>query len=73
MSVRIQITYLTEGGRVQQRGTFHLRGRKPEEIAFEWLQEIKRKVTYKDLLSVIVDGKTDITDNVLELIKSSQN
>lgn len=70
MNARIQITYLTEGGRAQQSGTFPLRRRKQEEIAFEWLQLIKRKVTYKELISVIVDGKEDITEKVLEMEKA---
>ena len=70
MNVLIQVTYLTEGGKAQQKGTFPLRKRIPEEIAFEWLQQIKRKVTYKELKSVIVDGKEDITGKVLELEKA---
>lgn len=70
MNARIQITYLTEGGRAQQSGTFPLRRRKPEEVAFSWLQEIKRKVFYRELISVIVDGNEDITEKVLELEKA---
>lgn len=70
MNVRIQITYLTEGGRAQQSGTFPLKRKKPEEVAFEWLQQIKRKVNYKHLISVIVDGKEDITEEVLKLEKA---
>lgn len=69
MSVRIQITYLTEGGKAQQSGTFPLRGIKPRDVAFEWLLQIKRKVTYKELISVIVDGKEDITEEVNKLLK----
>lgn len=70
MNIRIQITYLTEGGRAQQSGTFQSRGKKPEVLAFEWLKQIKRKVNYKDLISVIVDNNVDITDKVIELEKA---
>lgn len=70
MNARIQITYLTESGRAQQSGTFPLRGRKVEKVAFSWLQEIKRKVFYRELISVIVDGKEDITEKVLEMEKA---
>jgi hypothetical protein len=70
MNARIQITYLTEGGRAQQSGTFPLRRKTPERVAYEWLQEIKRKVFYRELISVIVDGKEDITEKVLEIEKA---
>lgn len=71
MNVKIQITYMTDGGRTQQSGTFPLRRKKPEELAFEWLQQIKRKMyTYQTLISVIVDGKEDITKKVLEMEKA---
>lgn len=70
MNARIQITYRTEGGRAQQSGTFPLRRRKPEEVAYAWLQQIKRKVTYQELILVIVDGKEDITEKVLEMEKA---
>lgn len=70
MNARIQITYLTEGGRAQQSGTFTLKGKKVEEVAFSWLQEIKRRVFYRELITVIVDGKEDITEKVLEIEKA---
>ena len=66
MSVTIQIKYLSDAGRVFQYGTFPLKRRKPEEVAYEWLQQIKRQVTYRELISVIVDGEEDITDKVVE-------
>lgn len=72
MNVKIQITYMTDGVRTQQSGTFPLRRKRPEEIAFEWLQQIKREMyTYQKLISVIVDGKEDITEKVNKLIKAT--
>lgn len=70
MYIRIQITYLTEGGKAQQSGTFPLGRSKTEEIAFDWLKQIMRKVTYLQLISVIVDGKEDITEDVNKLLKA---
>lgn len=70
MHIRIQITYQTEGGKAQQSGTFSLRRKNPEEVAFEWLQEIKRRVFYRALISITVDGKEDITEKVLEMEKA---
>lgn len=74
MNVKIQITYMTDGGRTQQSGTFPLRRKKPEEIALEWLRQIKLEMyTYQTLISVIVDGKEDITEEVNKLIKATLN
>ncbi len=74
MYVKIQITYLTEGGKTQQSGSFSLRGRQPVEVAYEWMKQIKRTMaTYRVLLSVIVDGKEDITEEVNELLKAPLN
>lgn len=73
MDVRIQMTYLTKAGKAQQSGTFSLRRRKPEEVAFEWLQAIKRKITYQELISVIVNGDKDITEKIKEMEKAPLN
>ncbi|WP_423408006.1 hypothetical protein AABM38_20390 [Heyndrickxia sp. MSNUG] len=47
-----------------------MRGRKSEKIAFEWLKQIKREVNFEELLEVIVDGKEDITEKVIEMEKA---
>lgn len=70
MNVRLEIKYLSDAGKASQSGSFPPRGRKPEEVAFEWLQEIKRKVTYQELISVIANGDLDITKLVKELEKA---
>lgn len=67
MNVRIEIKYLSDGGRVSQSGSFPLRRKKPEEIAYEWLQQIKRQVTYRELISVTADQE-DITEKVKGII-----
>ena len=68
--MRISIKYLSPAGRVQQSGSFPLKGRKPEKIAFDWIKQIKKAVYFEELLEVIVDGKEDITEKVLEMQKA---
>jgi hypothetical protein len=70
MNIAIRITYLTRGMRSQRAGSFPLRGRTPEKVAADWITEIKRKVEVDGLVSVIVDGKEDITEEVNKLFKA---
>lgn len=56
-----------------QGGTFPLRGRKPEQVAIEWIKQIKKEVYFDELLEVIVDGSEDITEKVLEIEKAQLN
>jgi hypothetical protein len=67
--ITIQIKYMSEAGRVFQAGSFSVKGRRPEVIGLEWLQQIKRSVTFVELISVIVGGKEDITDKIKALDK----
>lgn len=73
MNVTIQIKYLSDAGRALQGGSFPLKRRKPEEVAFEWLQQIKRQVTYRELISVVINGDKDITNEVKEIEKALLN
>jgi hypothetical protein len=70
MNVYITIKYLSPAGRVQQGGSFPLRGRKAEQIALEWIKQIQKEVYFEGLLEVIVDGDNDITEKVLEMEKA---
>lgn len=70
MNVRISIKYLSPAGKVQQGGSFHTRGRKPEAIAYDWIKQIKKEVYFEELLEVMVDGNEDITEKVLEMQKA---
>lgn len=62
--------YLSSGARTQQNGLFPLKGQKPEFIAYDWIKQIKKKVYFEELLEVIVDGKENITEKVLEMQKA---
>jgi hypothetical protein len=68
MNIVIRITYLTRGMRSQRAGSFPLRGRTPEKVAADWINEIKREVDVDELVSVIVDGKEDITEEVINIL-----
>ncbi len=70
MQVTIKIRYNSPAGIVTQGGTFLLKRRKPEEVAFEWLKQIKSEVYYEGLIEVIVDGDQDITELVREMEKA---
>lgn len=67
MNVTIKIRYNSPAGIVTQGGTFPLKRRKPEQVTYEWMQEIKREVNYDGLIEVTVDGDQDITDIVREM------
>lgn len=70
MNVNLTIKYLSPAGRVQQGGSFPLRGHKAEQIALEWIKQIQKEVYFDELLEVIVDGNEDITEKVLEMDKA---
>ncbi len=70
MNISIKIRYNSPAGIVTQGGTFSLKRRRPEQVAMEWLQEIKRQVNYEGLIEVIIDGNQDITNLVREMEKS---
>lgn len=67
MTVLIQIHYITNDNKVMQRGTFPLKGKKKEVVAYEFLRWIRRNMPYgADLEKVLCDGE-DITELVREL------
>lgn len=67
MTVLIVIHYISSDNKIMQRGSFPLRGKKPEEVAYEWLRKIKREMPYyEDVEKILADGE-DITEKVREL------
>lgn len=73
MYITIRITYLTRGLRSQRSGAFPLKGRTPEKVAADWITEIKKEMDVDELVSVIVDGKEDLTEKVNKLTKTHLN
>jgi hypothetical protein len=67
MNVSIEIHYKTDSKTVQ-KGSFPLRGRKPEKVALEFWKQIKKDMSHHaQLEKVIVDGDQDITQLVKDL------
>ncbi|WHY01345.1 hypothetical protein [Neobacillus sp. DY30] len=72
MNLLIQIFYTTNDNSVLRRGSFPLKNRKPEEVAYEFWKWIKKEHPYPCLLEkVIVDGE-DFTQLVMNLEKTAQ-
>ncbi|MCM3573264.1 hypothetical protein M3172_08660 [Mesobacillus subterraneus] len=55
---------------MQRSGTFPARKRSPEEVAADWITEIKKEMDVDGLISVIVDGKDDITEKLIDYISA---
>jgi hypothetical protein len=69
VNVLIQISYISRDNNVMRRGSFQLKGKTKEKVAFDWWKKIQREMPFEaDLEQVIVDGE-DITDLVKELDK----
>lgn len=52
---------------MERKGTLPLRGRTPEKSVADWINKIKREMDVDEVVSVIVDGKKDITKEVNKL------
>lgn len=63
MNVTIKLMLVVNGIRIAKGGTFPLRKRKPEQVAFDWIKEIKKEMNVESVLEVIADGE-DITEKV---------
>lgn len=72
MTVTIQIIYRSaaSGSKILQRGSFPLKWRHPQEVAFDWLQQIKREMHFDNLEQLLCNGE-DITEIIKEMDKSS--
>ncbi|OCA84476.1 hypothetical protein A8F94_17420 [Bacillus sp. FJAT-27225] len=70
MYVTIKINYRSTYNNLTQVGSFPLRGKKPEQIAYGWWKQIKSNTYNPHLINVTVDG-VDITQDVKGLEKAS--
>jgi hypothetical protein len=68
MYVTLQIIYKSavSGSNILQRGSFPLKGRKPEKIAIEWFREIEREMHVDCIEQVLCNGE-DITPIVKDM------
>ena len=67
MRLNIKIDYTTAHGNITQAGEFPLRGRKPEQVAYEWWRKIKWDTYKGELRRVTIKGDQDITEAVKAL------
>jgi hypothetical protein len=67
MNVTIEIHFVSNETKVMQGGSFPLKRREPEAVAWEFWQQIKRSMPFGgELQKVIIDGE-DRTEQVKEL------
>lgn len=67
MTVLIVIHYISNDNQVMQRGSFPLRGKTKEDVAFDWWKQIQKEIPYwPEIVKVVVDGE-DITEKVKEM------
>jgi hypothetical protein len=67
MNVLIQIHYISNGIKVLQHGSFPLKGKKPEQVAYDWWRQLKRKMSYSGELEMVIADGEDITELVRAL------
>lgn len=73
MNVIIQIFYKSAGNSVYRKGNFPLKGKKPEEVAFQFWKEIKKESPFEcSLDKVVLDVNEEITEKVFALEKTER-
>ncbi|MFT9496934.1 MULTISPECIES: hypothetical protein [Bacillota] len=70
MAILITIKYDSPAGLVTQQGIFQTKGKRPEELAFNWWQEIKRTVFFDRLIKVELNESENITETILQMEKA---
>jgi hypothetical protein len=69
-SIRIDFIAVDTSSKAYRSGTFELKGRKPEKVAYDFWKWIQKEVPVElQLEKVIIDG-VDITELVKELEKA---
>jgi hypothetical protein len=62
MNVLIVVHFISSDNKVTQRGSFPLKGKAKEQVAFEWWNQIRREMPYGgELEKILADGE-DITE-----------
>jgi hypothetical protein len=75
MTVTIQIHYITikNDGRILLRGSFPLKRRKPEEVAYEFWKWIKKEMPVEITIEQVIAEGEDITELVKDLDEAPLN
>ncbi|CEG26026.1 hypothetical protein [Bacillus sp. B-jedd] len=67
-SVLIRIEYISGlGVKGENSGIFPLRGRRPEEVAFDFLRQLRKELYKLEMFRVTLEDTEDITDKVRQL------
>lgn len=67
MNATFEIHY-KGSSQLMQRASFPLKGKRPEFVAYQWWQHIRKEMSYHVTLEqVIVNGDQDITQMVLDM------
>lgn len=70
--VAIEIYFISSDNKVMVRGTFPLKGRKQEELAYYWWRQVRRGMPYGGQLEKVICDGEDITQLVKELERASR-
>jgi hypothetical protein len=65
-NITIEIHYKGDS-KALRRGSFPLRGRRPERVAYEFWKSIKKEMPYPVVLEEVLAAGEDLTDLVKEL------
>ncbi|MEH7011803.1 hypothetical protein V7087_13495 [Neobacillus niacini] len=71
MNVLIQISYTTNDNSVFQKGSFPLKGRKPERVALEFWKWIKSDHPFDCKIEKIMCDGDDVTQLIKDLEKAA--
>ena len=66
MNITIEIHYIGDS-KALRRGSFPLRGRKPERVAYEFWKSIKKEMPYPVELEEVLAANEDVTELVKDL------
>lgn len=71
-TVNLTIHYVS-GSRTEQSGSFPLRRRSPEQVAYEFWKQIQKEMSQRAVLEkVIANGDQDITELVREVQRQEE-
>jgi hypothetical protein len=72
MNSTIQIHYIETESKIKvlQRGSFPLKGKKQEQVAYKWWKQIRRESSMNLELEKVIANGEDITELVKELEKA---
>ncbi|MFP7300520.1 hypothetical protein [Neobacillus niacini] len=71
MNILIQVFYTSNENSVLRRGSYPLKNRQPEEVAYEFWKWIKKEHPYPCELEKVIANGEDITQLVMKLEKAA--